>query len=90
MIKRLEAEISGQVIGVFFRAFVHEHATHLGLKGYAKNQGQSVQVVAEGEEAKLQQLLDLIKQGPSGAIVTNVSHQWLPETGKFDQFIILR
>ena len=52
----LHAIVSGRVQGVFFRAFVSEHAEELGLTGYVRNlrDREAVEVWAEGEKVQLE------------------------------------
>ncbi|MBI2559255.1 acylphosphatase [Candidatus Woesearchaeota archaeon] len=65
--------VSGRVQGVFFRANVKNKASELGLKGYAKNLPDgNVEIVAEGDEDKIKDLIDFIKKGPGIASVTGV------------------
>ena len=65
--------VSGRVQGVFFRANVRDKALQLGLKGYAKNlESGDVEVVAEGNEEKVKDLVDFIKKGPGIASVTGI------------------
>ena len=65
--------VSGRVQGVFFRANVKGKALQLGLKGYAKNLPDgNVEVVAEGNEEKIKELVDFIKKGPGIASVTGI------------------
>ena len=65
--------VSGRVQGVYFRANVKNKATQLGLKGYAKNlESGDVEVVAEGNEEKVKDLVDFIKKGPGIASVTGI------------------
>ena len=65
--------VSGRVQGVFFRANVRDKALQLRLKGYAKNlESGDVEVVAEGDEKKINELVDFIKKGPGIASVTGV------------------
>ncbi len=77
-IKRFRATISGRVQGVGFRYFVLRHAMELGVDGYVRNlpTGQ-VEVVAQGDEAKLLELLAACRRGPRAAVVTGVDVQWL-------------
>ena len=64
---------SGRVQGVFFRANVRQKAIELGLKGYAKNlENGDVEIVAEGDERMINDLLELIKKGPGIAKVEGV------------------
>lgn len=75
--KRLHLKIYGDVHGVFFRAYVLEKATGLGLTGYVKNVSDgTVEAVAEGEENKLNELKDWCKKGPDFAKVKNVEEDW--------------
>ncbi|MCH8086593.1 MAG: acylphosphatase [Chloroflexi bacterium] len=85
---RLTAVVHGVVQGVFFRPFVYSHALDLGLVGYARNLpgGRRVEVVAEGGRAALEELVELLKQGPPAARVEKVETQWSCDTGLFDGF----
>ena len=65
--------ISGKVQGVFFRANTRQKASDLGLKGYAKNlKDKTVEVVAQGEEKNIDELVIYIKQGPGIAKVNDI------------------
>ena len=65
--------VSGRVQGVFFRANVRNKAVELGLHGYAKNLPDgNVEVVAKGDEKKVNELVDFIKKGPGVASVTGI------------------
>jgi len=83
-----QATVHGGVQGVFFRSFVHEHAKALGLTGYVKNLsgGRALEVCAEGEKTKLEELLNYLKAGPSRARVERVDIQWLEYKGQFARF----
>lgn len=89
MRKRIVALVSGRVQGVGYRAFVLRYARALGLDGSVRNlpSGQ-VEVIAEGEEPQLQQLLTLLRQGPPAARVTDVTVQWGEATGASSGFRI--
>ncbi len=82
MRKRMVALVSGRVQNVGYRAFVLRYARALGLDGTVRNlpSGQ-VEVIAEGDEKSLNQLLTLLRQGPPAARVTDVSVQWGDATG---------
>lgn len=86
----LQAQVQGQVQGVFFRAFVSRHARGMGLTGYVRNlpDGKRVEVVAEGEKAHLEALLKFLRTGPSGARVERVEVKWGRSTGSFKGFEI--
>ena len=65
--------VSGRVQGVFYRASTAERARALGLTGYAKNLPDGrVEVLACGEEEKVQELCDWLRQGPPAAKVERV------------------
>ena len=81
--------MKGRVHGVGFRYFVVTRANHLGLTGFvANNQDGSLHCVAEGPRADLEQLLELLREGPASAIVEYVSEDWLTYTGRWGGFSI--
>jgi acylphosphatase len=90
MAVRLSARAWGRVQGVGYRYFVIRQARSLGLKGHTRNLDDgSVEIVAEGEEAELRQLLALLKSGPSGARVDGVDAFWGQAQGDYHSFDIL-
>ena len=65
--------VSGRVQGVFFRASARAEAVRLGLTGYAKNLTDgSVEVLACGDAAALEELQRWLQLGPPSARVANV------------------
>jgi len=67
----LHAVVSGIVQGVFYRRFVLQEATGLGLYGRVRNLFDGrVEVEADGERRKLEQLIKKLHKGPPGAQVT--------------------
>ena len=65
--------VSGRVQGVLFRDNTRKKATELGLTGYAKNLDDgTVEVVAQGDEEKINELVDFIKKGPGIAKIENI------------------
>lgn len=79
--------VSGRVQGVFFRDNTRKKATELGLNGYAKNMPDgNVEVIAEGNEEKLKELIEFIKKGPGVAKVTNIKikHKEPENVDKFE------
>ncbi len=84
---RVHLEIRGRVQGVFFRAETVDQAVGLGLVGWVRNRRDgSVEVVAEGEKARLEQLIAWCRQGPPLARVSEVAVEWLPAAGEFHEF----
>jgi acylphosphatase len=86
------ATVTGIVQGVYFRAFVEEHARALGLTGYVRNvtRSASVEVEAEGEKVRLVQLIQSLHQGPQAARVDKVDVRWGTYSGRFADFIVTR
>lgn len=65
--------VRGRVQGVGYRYFVLRQAEGLGVSGFARNLPDgSVEVVAEADDAVLQQLEEHLKKGPSFAKVAGV------------------
>lgn len=84
---RLEATVVGLVQGVFFRQSTLQEANRLSLVGWVANQSDgSVRVVAEGDEAAVQKLLNYLHHGPPGARVRRVEPSWSTVTGEFTDF----
>jgi acylphosphatase len=87
---RLHAEVYGLVQGVGFRMFVRAEALQLGVVGWVRNRwDDSVELVAEGDRARLEALLAALQRGPLGAEVERVDEEWLPTTGEFKQFGVI-
>jgi acylphosphatase len=84
---RLQAVVHGRVQGVSFRYYTQRCARELGLTGYVRNLWEgSVEVVAEGQRAALDELLAFLRVGPRAAYVTQVDTQWSAATHTFDRF----
>ncbi|MBI2148065.1 acylphosphatase [Candidatus Woesearchaeota archaeon] len=87
--KRVKIAVSGDVQGVFYRAFVKDRAIELGLTGYVRNtEDKKVEAIVEGHELKINKLIEHCKQGPIGAKIEKVTTTTLPHTGEFKQFKI--
>ncbi|MCK4588919.1 MAG: acylphosphatase [Nanoarchaeota archaeon] len=84
--KRLQMTIIGKVQGISFRSFVKQRAIELGLKGYVKNVDDKLEVVAEGNDDRLKDLLDLCNKGPARAEVEFVQMEWKDYQGEFKKF----
>jgi acylphosphatase len=82
--------VHGSVQGVFFRANTKDIALGLGLKGYAKNKEDGcVEVVAEGPEEKLKELISFCKRGPELAKVGIVKVEFSNAKDEFKGFEIM-
>ena len=86
----LHAVIQGMVQAVNFRIFVQRNAKALGLTGYVRNisRDHTVEVVAEGEREKLEQLLGQLEEGPRFASVKRVEVDWSEYSGTYRKFRI--
>ncbi|MEA2025292.1 MAG: acylphosphatase [Chloroflexota bacterium] len=86
---RLVATVRGFVQGVGFRWFVERQAASLGLDGWVSNQSDgSVEVVAEGSEDVLGQLVLMLWEGPAGSAVSDVAVRHEPARGNLVGFAI--
>ena len=84
---RLEATVRGRVQGVGFRYWVVRRATEIGVVGWVSNElDGSVRCVAEGTPEALDQLDELLRRGPIGAVVDDVSAVRMPATGTLTGF----
>jgi acylphosphatase len=90
-VKRAEVTIKGRVQGVFYRASARDEAERLGLHGEVRNLPDgSVELVAEGERAVLEELIAWCRRGPPLALVEEVRVRWLPATGGLGGFRVTR
>lgn len=88
--KELHVIVYGRVQGVFYRSSASEMARKLGLTGWVRNcLDGTVEAVAQGEEASLQQFLHWCHKGPDLAHVEKVEKMWSDVSEKFDSFAIL-
>ena len=84
---RLCAIVEGTVQGVNFRQSAARRARGLGLTGWIMNRPDgSVETVAEGPRAALEEYLAWLQKGPPAAVVRGVSARWETATGEFDRF----
>jgi acylphosphatase len=66
--------VTGRVQGVFFRAWTRDEAQSLGVTGWVRNCSDgSVEAQLEGDPEAIDELLDLIREGPPDARVDNLS-----------------
>jgi acylphosphatase len=86
---RVRVKIAGRVQGVYFRASALQQAQKLGLTGWVMNcPDGSVETIAEGARAKLDELIAWCRLGPPGARVTNVEVHWEAPEYAFRGFTI--
>lgn len=79
----------GRVQGVYYRASARDYARRLTLKGWVRNCANgNVELVVEGEERQIEQLIAWCHQGPPAAVVTQVEVAWQIATGEFAGFAV--
>jgi acylphosphatase len=89
--RRLHAVVKGRVQGVGFRVFVQQYAAGLKLTGWVRNTfAGDVEILAEGSEPALENLIFLLEAGPRGSHVIQVDRNWSDAAGEFSEFSIER
>tara|TARA_Y100000310_G_scaffold312865_1_gene360630 strand:+ start:267 stop:539 length:273 start_codon:yes stop_codon:yes gene_type:complete len=87
--KRAHIIISGHVQGVFFRINTQKLSKKLNLKGFVRNlPNGDVEVIVEGPEDKIKELLKFCRIGPESADVANAIIEYEPITNEFSTFEI--
>jgi len=85
--KRIHVFYLGRVQGVGFRFTAERVALFLGITGWVKNLPDGrVEVVAEGDEAKLVLFLEKMKNGPMKPYLRGVAVDWQEARGEFQDF----
>jgi len=83
--------ITGLVQGVFFRREMTDLARRLGISGWVRNlPNGKVEALAEGERARLDELIRFCHVGPRGAVVRKVEVEWSDYSGEFRGFRITK
>ncbi len=76
-IQCLHAIVQGRVQGVGFRAFTEHHAREKELRGWVRNrQDGTVEVEVEGLKPVLEDLLQILHDGPRLSHVTKILVDW--------------
>ncbi|WP_044239891.1 acylphosphatase [Chondromyces apiculatus] len=89
-LKQVQIFVRGRVQGVYFRATTQRESRRLGLSGWVKNRPDgSVEIVAEGDEDRLKDLIAWANRGPSAARVERVDIRWRSFTGEYFDFRIV-
>ena len=88
---RAHVWVKGRVQGVGFRAHVEYSARQAGVTGWVRNVGyDTVEAVAEGERAKVEQFIEWMKQGPRASRVDESKVEWETPTGEWREFGVKR
>ena len=81
--------ISGTVQGVGYRQYVKQHARTFGLTGYVRNtEDGGVEVVLQGDEGKIDHMIDCCSQGPFLAEIDHVGYEWEEVEEHYAEFVI--
>lgn len=87
--KRVRIVVRGRVQGVNFRAYTKRMADELGIGGVVRNRDDgTVEIVAEGEEELLREIVGWARKGPKNALVTGIETEWGDFAGEFSGFHI--
>ena len=87
--QEMRAKVYGRVQMVMFRDFTTRKARGLQLVGYVHNLPDgSVEVVAQGERAALEKLLERLHEGSILSKVERVEVAWAAPTQEFRNFSI--
>jgi acylphosphatase len=82
-VKRAEVTVRGMVQGVFFRVETRDRARSLGLSGWVTNAPDgTVRAAFEGDEERVESMVDWCRRGPSGASVDAVDVSWAEPQGE--------
>lgn len=73
MVVARHLSIHGRVQGVFYRGWTVETARGLGLAGWVRNRRDgTVEAMVQGEEAQVERLIELARDGPPSARVERI------------------
>lgn len=88
--QRVHLFISGDVVGVGYRAWVLRYVGDKPLTGWVKNrQDRTVELVAEGQRQDLEELVKCCQKGPDVAWVEHVDVRWEKASGEFMGFAVV-
>ena len=88
--KTLKIYITGTVQGIFFRKFIEERANELRIRGFVRNLDDGrVEVIIEGDEKKIEEMINICRQGSPHSTINNIEIQELKHQG-FNSFKVLR
>ena len=83
----VHAMITGRVQGVGYRAWTVDAARHHGVKGWVRNRtDRSVEVMFQGDEVKIEAIIEKCWQGPLLARVVDVRRREKQDVEIFNDF----
>ena len=81
--KRARVRVTGLVQGVYFRAEMRDRARSLRVAGWTRNAPDgAVEAVFEGEDERVDSLVEWCRRGPVGARVESIAVEWADPTGE--------
>ena len=87
MIKTLHIFVEGRVQGVYYRASTKQKAIKLQLKGWVRNLSDGrVEIMAQGEQKQLDELVNWCYQGSKYSLVTKVNTTFIDQSESFSNF----
>ena len=79
--------VTGRVQRVFFRASTRDVAVRYGVRGFVRNlPGRQVEAVLQGEKAAVENVIAFLREGPPGAVVTDIAVEWRDPTAPHEGF----
>jgi acylphosphatase len=82
-LKRAKVIVHGAVQGVFFRVEARDRARSLGLAGWVRNVPDgTVEAVFEGDDERVESIVEWCRRGPAGARVEEVEVDWSESEGE--------
>jgi acylphosphatase len=91
MDKQAHIVVHGKVQGVWYRASTQKVARSLGLRGWVRNLPTGeVEILAQGDEQAVKELIQWCYQGPPAAEVTKVDVEWEEPGRPFGDFEVRR
>jgi acylphosphatase len=83
--------VEGDVNDISFNYFAKEKSNHLNLKGWVKSlPSGEVEVMFEGEEERIHEMVEWCKKGPSIFRNNTVRVEFSDFVGEFEEFEIRR
>lgn len=87
---RVRLIVSGRVQGVWFRDSTRKKANEINIHGWVRNKADgTVEVLAEGDEKDVSELVEWCHQGPPHARVSGVIKKEESYSGEFNSFDIV-
>lgn len=88
--KQAHIFVSGFVQGVGYRQFVKRSARGIGVVGWVRNLPDGrVEVILQGSQEKIDQLIALCKKGPFLSEVEDVQVVWEESTEEYKDFNVV-